>query len=73
MIVVACFNIIWGVSHKTVECDITTRTIRRSAPICFGCYEGENHSLIDNDTLNFVNHQLSYTDVTTTVQVIPTI
>ena len=39
-----------GSFSQTIECDITTQTIHRSAPIWFGCYEGENHSLINNDT-----------------------
>ena len=40
-----------GAFSCTIECDITTRTISKSAPIWFGCYDSENHSLINNDSL----------------------
>ena len=43
-----------GIFPRTTECDITTRTIyvhSDNAPIWFGCYKGENHSLMNNDSL----------------------
>jgi hypothetical protein len=40
-----------GVFSQTVKCDITTRTIRRNAQMWFGCYEGKNYSLINNNSL----------------------
>jgi hypothetical protein len=36
---------------QTIKCDITTRMICRNAQMWFGCYEGENYSLINNDSL----------------------
>ncbi len=33
-----------GVFSQTIECDITTQTIHRKAPIWFGCYDGENNN-----------------------------
>ena len=46
-----------GVFKQTIECDITTQTIHRNAPIWFGCHKSENNSLIiDNDS--FCEEQL---------------
>ena len=36
---------------QTIECDITTQTIHRNAPIWFGCHKSESNLLvIDNDS-----------------------
>ena len=36
---------------QTIECDITTKTIHRNAPIWFGCHKSESNLLvIDNDS-----------------------
>ena len=53
----------------TMECDITTQTISKSAPVWFGCYDSESHSVINNDSLCETpvvshmcdNYSLSYT------------
>ena len=39
-----------GVFLRPIECDITTQTIRKNAPVWFGCYDGENHSVMNNSS-----------------------
>ena len=43
-----------GVFSHNIKCDITTQTVHvqsSNIPVWFGCYEGENHSLINNNSL----------------------
>ena len=46
-----------GVLKQTIECDITTKTIHRNAPVWFGCHKSENNSLII-DNSSFCEEQL---------------